>query len=198
MNELEKDKEINSESEAEETCCEDCQAVQNELDNDNSQSVTGSEKESGKNSESEKIAKLGETLSAEKDKYIRLLAEYDNFRKRSFQDKINAVTDATAKTIIEILSVIDNFERALSAECSDANYKKGIEMIFNQYNDILAKLGVKEIEALGKPFDPNFHNAVNQVQDENFGENTVCQVFQKGYMLGDKVIRCSMVVVANP
>lgn len=146
----------------------------------------------------EKIAELEKQLAAEKDKYLRVAAEYDNFRRRSTNDRLNAVADAKANVITEVLSVVDNFERALAAECSDENYKKGVEMIFNQYTAILTKLGVTEIEALGQPFDPNVHHAVNQVEDENFGENTVCQVFQKGYKLGDKVIRCAMVVVANP
>lgn len=145
-----------------------------------------------------RIAELEKQLSDEKDKYLRVVAEYDNFRKRSVNDRLNAVTDAQARVITEILSVIDNFERAMNAECTDENYKKGVEMIFSQYNAILTKLGVTEIEALNCPFDPNVHHAVNQVEDENFGENTVCQVFQKGYRLGDKVIRCAMVVVANP
>lgn len=145
-----------------------------------------------------KIEALEKQLAEEKDKYLRVVAEYDNFRRRSINDKMLAVADAQSKVIIEVLSVIDNFERALAAETSDENYKKGVEMIFNQYKGILEKLGVTEIEALNCPFDPNVHNAVNQVEDENFGENTVCQVFQKGYKLGDKVIRCAMVVVANP
>lgn len=145
-----------------------------------------------------RIEELEKQLSDEKDKYLRVVAEYDNFRKRSVNDRLNAVTDAQAKVITEILSVIDNFERAMNAECTDENYKKGVEMIFSQYNAILTKLGVTEIEALNCPFDPNVHHAVNQVEDENFGENTVCQVFQKGYRLGDKVIRCAMVAVANP
>lgn len=145
-----------------------------------------------------RIEELEKQLGEEKDKYLRVAAEYDNFRKRSVNDRLNAVVDAQAKVITEILSVIDNFERAMDAECTDENYKKGVEMIFKQYTGILDKLGVAEIKALGEPFDPNIHHAVNQVEDENFGENTVCQVFQKGYKLGDKVIRCAMVVVANP
>lgn len=148
--------------------------------------------------EQKRIEELEKQLGDEKDKYLRVAAEYDNFRKRSVNDRLNAVADAQANVITEILSVIDNFERAMDAECSDENYKKGIEMIFRQYTGILDKLGVSEIKALGEPFDPNIHHAVNQVEDENFGENTVCQVFQKGYRLGDKVIRCAMVVVANP
>ncbi len=145
-----------------------------------------------------KIESLEKQLSEEKDKYLRVSAEYDNFRRRSLNDRTVAVANAKSEVIIEILSVIDNFERALAAETTDENYKKGVEMIFNQYKAILEKLGVTEIEALNCEFDPNVHNAVNQVEDENFGENTVCQVFQKGYKLGDKVIRCAMVVVANP
>lgn len=148
--------------------------------------------------EQKRIEELEKQLGDEKDKYLRVAAEYDNFRKRSVNDRLNAVADAQAKVITEILAVIDNFERAMDAECSDENYKKGVEMIFKQYTGILDKLGVTEIAALGEPFDPNIHHAVNQVEDENFGENTVCQVFQKGYKLGDKVIRCAMVVVANP
>lgn len=157
-----------------------------------------SEAESGDNLLQKRVEELEKQLGDEKDKYLRVAAEYDNFRKRSANDRLNAVADAQSRVIAEILSVIDNFERAMDAECSDENYKKGIEMIFRQYTDILEKLGVTEIEALGAEFDPNVHHAVNQVEDENFGENTVCQVFQKGYKLGDKVIRAAMVVVANP
>lgn len=145
-----------------------------------------------------KIGELEKQLAEEKDKYLRVAAEYDNFRKRSVSEKLNAAADAQIKVITEILSVIDNFERAMDAECTDENYKKGVEMIFKQYVGILEKLGVTEIAALGEQFDPNVHHAVNQVEDESFGENTVCQVFQKGYMLDGKVIRCAMVSVANP
>lgn len=145
-----------------------------------------------------KIGELEKQLADEKDKYLRVAAEYDNFRKRSVSEKLNAAADAQIKVITEILSVIDNFERAMDAECTDENYKKGVEMIFKQYVGILEKLGVTEIAALGEQFDPNVHHAVNQVEDESFGENTVCQVFQKGYMLDGKVIRCAMVSVANP
>lgn len=145
-----------------------------------------------------KVKALEDAASADKDKYLRLLAEYDNFRKRSIKERLDASADATAKAALEIISVIDNFERAMAAECSDEGYKKGVEMIYGQFTEVIKKLGVEEIEALGKEFDPNLHNAVSQVEDENFGENTVSQVYQKGYKLGDKVIRCAMVVVANP
>ena len=155
------------------------------------------EEEAGESLE-DKIKALEEAAAADKDKYLRLLAEYDNFRKRSIQEKLNASSDATARAALEVISVIDNFERAVAAECSDENYKKGVEMIYGQFLEVIKKLGVEEIDALGKEFDPNMHNAVSQVEDENFGENTVSQVYQKGYKLGDKVIRCAMVVVANP
>ncbi len=145
-----------------------------------------------------KVKTLEEAAAKDKDRYLRLLAEYDNFRKRSIQEKDAAAANAAAKAALEIISVIDNFERAMDAECSDENYKKGVEMIYNQFTDVIKKLGVEEIDALGKPFDPNLHNAVSHTEDESFGENTVCQVYQKGYKLGDKVIRCAMVVVANP
>lgn len=136
-------------------------------------------------------------LADEKDKYLRLYAEYDNYRKRTSKEKIEAYGDAAAKTIAEILPAIDNFERALDAETDDESYKNGIRMIFNQLQDILKKIGVTEIEALNQPFDPKIHSAIKQIDDENFGENTVCQVFQKGYRLGDRIIRHSMVAVAN-
>lgn len=145
-----------------------------------------------------KVKALEEAAAADKDKYLRLLAEYDNFRKRSVKERLDASADATAKAALEVISVIDSFERAMAAECSDEGYKKGVEMIYGQFTEVIKKLGVEEIEALGKEFDPNLHNAVSQVEDENFGENTVSQVYQKGYRLGDKVIRCAMVVVANP
>ena len=146
----------------------------------------------------EKIKELEKKLADEEEKYKRLDAEYYNYRTRSIKEKQEAASEASAKAVEEILSVIDNFERALETETADEAYKKGVELIFRQFKDILGKLGVEEIEAEGKPFDPNFHHAVSQVEDENFGENTVCKVFQKGYKLGSKVIRCAMVSVANP
>lgn len=152
--------------------------------------------------EAEKLAaeldSVKKELEGEKEKYLRLDAEYYNYRTRSLKEKQDAYDNALINSVTEILSVVDNFERALAAECSDENFKKGVEMIFKQYISILEKLGVKEIEALGQPFDPNFHNAVSQTQDDQLGENTVAAVFRKGYILGNKVIRHAMVTVANP
>ena len=144
------------------------------------------------------VESLKKELADEKEKYLRLDAEYYNYRTRSLKEKQDAYDNALMKTVTEVLGVIDNFERAASAECSDEQFKKGIDMIFKQYLTILEKLGVSEINAVGQPFDPNLHNAVSSCEDENLGENTVAAVLQKGYTLGKKVIRHAMVTVANP
>ena len=132
-----------------------------------------------------------------KEQFLRLAAEYDNYRKRTAKEKESLWTDAKADTVQAFLPVYDNLERAMKQDTSDEAYKKGVEMTMNQLKEVFAKLGVTEIEAEGKPFDPNLHNAVMHIEDENFGENTVAQVFQVGFMLGEKVIRFAMVQVAN-
>lgn len=132
------------------------------------------------------------------DKLLRHLAEFDNYKKRTHKEKEEMMLYSKSLCIKDILSVVDNFERALEIECKDEEFKKGMEMIFTQLDETLKKLGVCEIESLNQQFNPEIHNAINQVEDENFGENTICQVFQKGYKIGDKVIRHAMVVVANP
>ena len=137
-------------------------------------------------------------LESVKDQFVRLTAEYDNYRKRTTKEKDSLYQDAKADTIREFLAVYDNLERAVSTEGDeDSPHKKGLEMIFHQYQEILKKLGVTEIEAQGAPFDPEKHNAVMHIDDENYGENVVSQVFQAGFMLGDKVIRHAIVQVAN-
>ena len=137
-------------------------------------------------------------LESVKDQFVRLTAEYDNYRKRTAKEKDSLYQDAKADTIKEFLAVYDNLERAVSTEGDeDSPHKKGLEMIFHQYQEILKKLGVTEIEAQGAPFDPEKHNAVMHIDDENYGENVVSQVFQAGFMLGDKVIRHAIVQVAN-
>ena len=132
-----------------------------------------------------------------KEQFLRLAAEYDNYRKRTAKDKENLWTDAKADTVQAFLPFYDNLERALKQDTADEAYKKGVEMIMSQLKEVFAKLGITEIEAQGKPFDPNLHNAVMHIEDENLGENTVAQVFQAGFMLGEKVIRFAMVQVAN-
>ena len=124
-------------------------------------------------------------LESVKDQFVRLTAEYDNYRKRTAKEKDNLYQDAKADTIKEFLAVYDNLERAAATEGGeDSPHKKGLEMIFHQYQEILGKLGVTEIPALGETFDPEKHNAVMHIDDENYGENVVAQVFQAGFMLG--------------
>lgn len=136
-------------------------------------------------------------LAVAEDKYLRLAAEYDNFRKRSVKEKESAWTDAKASTASAFLPVYDNLERALTAPCSDEAYRKGVEMTMNQLKEVLAKLSIEEIPALGEKFDPNYHNAVMHVDDDSVEENTIVEVFQAGFKTGEKVIRFSMVKVAN-
>lgn len=136
-------------------------------------------------------------LKAEHDKYLRLAAEYDNFRKRSQKEREAMYNDVKSDTISKLLPIYDNLERALSQETEDTAYKKGVEMIMTQFKDIFSKLGVTEIEAVGKPFDPAVHNAVMHIEDDTLDKNVVAEEFAKGFMMGDKVIRFSMVKVAN-
>ncbi len=144
------------------------------------------------------IVALTEENEALKNEILRKIAEFDNFKKRTAKEKDDVFIFAKANFALPIITVMDNFERALETDCSDEGFKKGVQMLFNQLSDELKKLGVEEIVSLNEVFNPEYHNAVNQIEDENFGENTVCQVFQKGYKIGEKVIRHAMVVVANP
>ena len=146
----------------------------------------------------EQMELAAKQLDAVKDQFVRLTAEYDNYRKRTAKEKDGLYQDAKADTIKEFLAVYDNLERAVATEGDeDSPHKKGLEMIFHQYQEILKKLGVTEIEALGQSFDPEKHNAVMHIDDENLGENVVSQVFQAGFQLGDKVVRHAIVQVAN-
>ena len=146
----------------------------------------------------EKMELAAKQLESVKDQFTRLTAEYDNYRKRTTKEKDGIYQDAKGDTIKTFLAVYDNLERAAAAEGGeDDPHKKGLEMIFHQYQEILKKLGVTEIEAQGQPFDPEKHNAVMHVEDESVGENTIVEVFQQGYELGDKVLRFAMVKVAN-
>ncbi len=142
--------------------------------------------------------KLTEELAAEHDRLLRVMAEYDNFRKRSQKEKEQAYGDTKASTIGEFLPVYDNFMRAMSAEATDLDsFKKGIEMIFNQYGETLKKLGVEAFGEKGDEFDPNIHNAVMHGEDENLPENSISDVFSTGYKMGDRVIRPAIVKVVN-
>ena len=142
--------------------------------------------------------KLKKELAEQKDKYLRLMAEYDNYRKRTAKQQLETREAAVGDTVLKIITIFDNFERAAETECSDEKYKAGVEMILKQFKDALDKMNVKIIDPTGEPFDPATANAVNQIEDPELGENVVAQVFEKGVMIGDKVIRYPMVVVANP
>ena len=145
----------------------------------------------------EELEALKKDLSDQEDKFLRLAAEYDNYRRRSQKEKESAWADSKAETAAAFLPVYDNLERALKQETADEAFKKGVEMTMTQLKEILAKLGIEEIPALGETFDPNLHNAVMHVEDESAGENTIVDVFQAGFKSGDKVIRFAMVKVAN-
>ena len=132
-----------------------------------------------------------------KDRHTRLLAEFDNLKKRSAKETEGLSNSIIGDIMSSLLPVIDNLEKATEAESKDEEYKKGIELVLKQFKDVLNANGVKEIEAVGQPFDPELHEAVSMIQDENFGEKVVAQEYRKGYMIGNKVIRHSMVVVAN-
>ena len=146
----------------------------------------------------EQMENLAQQLSTLNDQHLRVMAEYDNYRKRTLKEKETIYQDAKTDTIAKFLEVYDNLERAVTQAGDEENvHKKGMEMIFHQLQSVLEKLGVTVLDPTGEPFDPARHNAVMHVEDENLGENTVSQVYQKGFLLGDKVIRFATVVVAN-
>jgi len=138
-----------------------------------------------------------EKYNAERDARLRLAAEYDNFRKRAVKEKDGAYGNGKADTVAKILPIYDNLERALNQPTEDAAYKKGVEMTMTELTKILNGLGVEIFGAPGDPFDPNLHNAVMHTEDESLGKNVLVQVFQKGFRIGNKVVRFAMVQVAN-
>ena len=150
-----------------------------------------------KSGEAEKLREAEQKLAAEHDGYLRLAADYDNFRKRSQREKDGSYADARAATVEKFLPVYDNLERALSQQTTDEAFKKGVEMTMNQLTNVFEALGVKAFGTAGEAFDPALHNAVMHCEDEALGENVIAEVFQKGFTLGDKVVRFAMVKVAN-
>ena len=155
-------------------------------------------KEKAKEEKAEaKDEKKAESPQGASDAYLRLLAEYDNYRKRSQKEKDSLYADIKADTVTKFLPVYDNLVRALKQGTEDEAYRKGVEMIMNQFCQTLEKLGVTKTESLGQKFDPKFHNAVMHVDDEEKGENEIVEVFQQGFKIGDKVVRFAMVKVAN-
>ena len=161
---------------------------------------TTDEKADSKDEVVDEKAELEKKANDYLDRYQRTLAEFDNFRKRTMKEKASMYDDGVRDSVLKLIPVVDNFERAVSAvseEEKESGLYKGIEMVLKQFTEILTSLGVQEIEAEGKAFDPNLHNAVMHIEDENFGENIVAEEFQKGYTYRDSVVRHSMVKVAN-
>ena len=138
-----------------------------------------------------------EKYNAERDAHLRCAAEYDNFRKRTIKEKEASYGNGKADAVAKMLPIYDNLERALNQETSDAAYKKGVEMTMNELLKIFGTLGVEVFGNVGDEFDPNLHNAVMHIENEDFGENSLAAVFQKGFKIGDKVVRFAMVQVAN-
>ena len=149
-------------------------------------------------SQATELEKLQKEYEEHKQQHLRVLAEYDNFRKRSQNEKNAIYNNAVSDTVQAILPIADNIERALSQENASAeDMRKGVEMIESQIQSCFEKLGLTEMGKVGEPFDPNLHNAVAHIEDENLGENVIAAVYQKGYQLGDRVVRHAMVQVAN-
>ncbi len=156
------------------------------------------EAKEAKNAAVEELKKVKEEFETHKQQYLRVLAEYDNYRKRTEREKDAIYSTATADAVKEILPVADNLDRALSQEnCTLEQLQDGLKMVNRQFGEMLAKLGVKEMGSVGEQFDPTRHNAVSHIDSEDFGENEISAVYQKGYILGDKVVRHAMVQVAN-
>ena len=185
------------EQQAENTAAENTEQVEPSAGEEREAEDTKSKKKA----EAEWQKKLDEAAAESqklKDQLLRTAAEYDNFRKRSDREKKAIYADATADAVTELLGVADNLERALEQkECTVEDLRKGVEMVMNQMRAAFAKLNVTEMGAVGDPFDPAIHNAVSHIDDESLGENVVSQVFQKGYRIGEKVVRHAMVQVAN-
>jgi molecular chaperone GrpE len=206
-------KETESKADTEQTCPTGGeQAVsQQEKADGTSQAVDGTEeqtepqekKEDGAVSQEveelqKKLEEANRQLEKQKDLLLRTAAEYDNYRKRTAREKDALYGEATASAVLEILTVVDSLERALEQkECSAEDMRKGVELVYRQMQSALDKLGVQEMGREGDTFDPALHNAISHVEDENSGENVIVKVFQKGYKIGDRVIRHAMVQVAN-
>ena len=159
--------------------------------------VTEETQEVPETPEAEQVNPWEEKYNAERDAHLRVAAEFDNFRKRTVKEKEASYGNGKADAVAKILPVYDNLERALNQETSDAAYKKGVEMTMNELVKILSGLGVEIFGEVGDAFDPNLHNAVMHIDSEVLEENVIAQVFQKGFKIGDKVVRFAMVQVAN-
>ena len=157
-----------------------------------------------KNEKADEIIELKKQIEAQKvqideteDRLKRVAAEFDNYKKRNAKERDGMYNSLVADIVSNFLPILDNLEKAVASETKDEEYKKGIELVLKQFKDVLAARGVVEIETIGKTFDPELHEAVSSVQDDTKGEKEIVQEYRKGYMIGNKVIRHSMVIVAN-
>ncbi|MCI8393589.1 MAG: nucleotide exchange factor GrpE [Clostridia bacterium] len=155
------------------------------------------QEENMQNETNQNVDNIQEELDNTTDRLKRLMAEFDNFKKRSAKERDLLYNSVLSDVVCKLLPVIDNLETAVNAETEDANYKQGIDLVLKQYIEVLSSFGVKQIESVGKTFDPELHEAVSMVQDDTLGEKEIKEEYRKGYMIGDKVIRHSMVIVAN-
>ncbi len=187
--------ETNDETTSEQTSDE--QTPDSETDTQDSEKPSEDSENANDADEKDKEPSPEEILKAEKDKYVRLYAEYENFRKRSQKEREGLYEVVKSETVAKFLPVYDNIERALKQKTEDEAFYKGIEMTMTQLNEVFDKLGVKPIEAVGKKFDAKLHEAVMHVEDDEHGENEIVEEFRKGFTIGGKVIRFSMVKVAN-
>ena len=149
------------------------------------------------NNKADEIILLKQELEEKDDRIKRLMAEFENFKKRSAKEREFLYGSILSDIVNSLLPVLDNLENAAQSETADENYKQGVELVLKQFKDVLAANNVKEIEGVGSTFDPEVHEAVSSVIDENLGEKEIKEVFRKGYKIGNKVIRHAMVVVAN-
>ncbi|MGN0455676.1 MAG: nucleotide exchange factor GrpE [Acutalibacteraceae bacterium] len=191
-----------AEIEKEESTVDKQTANAEEVKEEKSEKSDKKDKKEKKDKKADKAEKaledMKKELEAQKNNYLRLAAEYDNYRKRTTNEKASIYSDATAKAVSEILTVADSLEMALkAAENAPEEFKKGIELVAAQMQSALAKLNVEKFGEVGEEFNPELHNAVSKLEDESLGENVIAQVFQSGYKTGDKIIRHAMVQVAN-
>ncbi len=166
---------------------EDLEELKNQKEND--------KKENSEKADNEMVPK--QDYDELDDRYKRILAEFENFKKRSSKEREGLYNSILSDVVEAILPIVDNLENAVKIETQDEEYKKGIELVLKQVKDVLTSKGVEEIKALGEKFDPGLHEAVSSIQDDNFGEKEIAQEYRKGYKIGSRVIRHSMVVVAN-
>ena len=171
--------------------------IQQETPVEETPETQAGKEEASETAEAPEINPWEEKYNAERDAHLRVAAEFDNFRKRTIKEKEASYGNGKADAVAKMLPIYDNLERALNQPTEDTAYKKGVEMTMNELVKIFTGLGVEVFGNAGEPFDPNLHNAVMHTEDEAFGENTISMVFQKGFRIGEKVVRFAMVQVAN-